>query len=129
MKRRYLLAGAVVLSLVSSVAHAAMQAAFSQAAFETAQAANRPIVIAVHADWCPVCRAQKPVMGDLANRPEFKDLLILTVDFDAQKDVVKALQVQKQSTLIAFRGRMEKDRSVGVTDAAAITAMFQKTGG
>jgi thiol-disulfide isomerase/thioredoxin len=130
MKRRTLfLAVALGLGLFTSQADAATQTAFDQKSFEAAQAANKPILVAVHADWCPACTKQKPIMASLAAAPEYKDLVILVVDFDTQKDALKALNVQKQSTIIALRGKAEKDRAVGVTDEASIKALFQKTAG
>lgn len=130
MTRRHLfLAGLLALGFAAMPAAAATQSAFDQAAFTAAQAANKPILIAVHADWCPVCTKQKPIMDSLAARPEYKDLVILIVDFDAQKEVVKALNVQKQSTIIALRGKQERDRAAGVTDPEAIAALFRKTAG
>ena len=48
------------------------------------------------------------------------------VDFDTQKDVTQRFGVQKQSTLIVFRGNGERDRSVGVSDEAALKALLAK---
>jgi hypothetical protein len=39
----------------------------------------------------------------------------LCIDFDQQKDVVKAFKAIKQSTLIVFKGGKEIDKSLGVT--------------
>lgn len=128
-RRMFVFAAAVVLGVMGGTARAATEAPFEQKAFEAAQAANKPIIIAVHADWCPTCKVQKPIMDSLAKEPEYKDLVILVVDFDKDKDVLKALQVQKQSTLIAMRGKVEKDRSAGVTAEADIKALFQKAAG
>ena len=58
-----------------------------------------------------------------------RDLVILMVDFDSQKDVVKSFDVRMQSTLIAFNGKVERERSVGITDPAAIGALVAKARG
>lgn len=129
MWRRTFIMAAALAYCIGGSALAATESAFDQKAFDAAQAANKPIVIAVHADWCPTCKVQKPIMDSLAKAPEYKDLVILIVDFDKQKDVLKTLQVQKQSTLIALRGKVEKDRSAGVTNEADIKALFQKAAG
>jgi thioredoxin 1 len=127
MHRRLLFLTAILAMAALAVpAHAATQAAYTQQAFDSAQAAGKPILVAVHASWCPVCSKQKPIIAHLIQAPEFKDLLILTVDYDSQKDIVKAFGVTKQSTLIAFRGRAERDRSVGVTDQEAIQVLMLK---
>ena len=47
------------------------------------------------------------------------------IDFDSQKDAVRAMKATTQSTLISFNGKKEKSRSVGVTDAASIEALMR----
>jgi thiol:disulfide interchange protein len=83
---------------------------YSPAAFAKAQADGRPILIDVAATWCPVCAAQHKVMQKLTANGAQPDLLVLRVDFDKQKPVWKKFGAQKQSTLIAFKGRKETGR-------------------
>ncbi len=125
MQRRTVLLGAA-LAAVATPSFASGQAPFTQAAFAAAQAAGKPILVAVHASWCPICAKQKPAIANLVQQPAFKDLVTLVVDFDAQKDVCQSFGVTKQSTLIALRGKVERGRSVGVTAAAAIEALMLK---
>jgi thioredoxin len=108
------------------ISFAADRVPFDQNAFEAAQAAGKSILVDVSAPWCPVCRAQKPIIEKLSLAPEYKDLTIFDVDFDTQKDVLRNLQVQRQSTLIVFRGAKEIDRSVGSTDPSAISDLLKK---
>jgi thioredoxin 1 len=100
---------------------------YSDAAFKAAQAAGQPILVEVHADWCPTCKAQTPIIGKLAADPKFKDLKIFRVDFDAMKPTVKAFGAQMQSTLIVFKGATEAGRSVGDTKEASIAALLDKS--
>jgi thioredoxin 1 len=100
---------------------------FSAEAFKAAQAAGSPILIEIHADWCPTCKAQKPIVDQLTAAPKFKDLKIFRVDFDAQKPVVKQFKAQMQSTLIVFKGSAEQGRSVGDTRQASISALLDKS--
>lgn len=122
--RRGFLAGLVLLS-AAGPAFAARILPFNAAQFAAAQQANRPILIDIAASWCPTCKAQKPTIDKLAAMPEFKELTIFDVDFDAQKNVVRAFGAQSQSTLIAFRGSKETGRSVGETRPVAIEALAQ----
>jgi thiol-disulfide isomerase/thioredoxin len=100
--------------------------AFDAKAFTAAQKAGKPILIAVHAPWCPTCKAQAPVLSDLRADPKFKDLVYFVIDFDSQKDLLKRFGVRAQSTLVAFRGDKEEARSVGDTRREAIFAMVGK---
>ena len=99
---------------------------FNQASFEAAQAAGKPILLEIHADWCPTCRAQDPIISELMRDAKNADFVILRVDFDNQKEVVKRLRAQYQSTLIVFKGKKEVSRSTGETRKDAITAQLAK---
>jgi thiol-disulfide isomerase/thioredoxin len=100
---------------------------FTADAFAAAQKAGKPIFIAIHASWCPICAKQKPILSELMADPKFNSLVYFVVDFDSQKDAVKSFGARMQSTLIAFKGEHETGRSVGDTDRAAIAALLNKT--
>ncbi len=106
-------------------ADAAERRPFTKAHFEAAQAADAPILVDVAASWCSICRAQRPIVDSLAEEPENRDLVILEIDFDTQKDAVRAFNARRQSTLIAFRGKTETARSVADTDPASIAALVK----
>ena len=95
--------------------------------FAAAQAADKPILIDVFAAWCPTCGAQNPILVRLTRQPKFKDLVVFKIDFDTQKEDLRALNVRAQSTLIVFKGRKELDRSAGDTSEISIEGMLDKT--
>ncbi len=111
---------------VTSISSAMDKKPFDQAAFDAAQAAGAPILVEVTASWCPVCKAQAPILSQLKSEPKFKELVSFNIDFDSQKDLLKKFGVQKQSTLIAFKGKQETARSTGDTSAASIEALLAK---
>ncbi len=80
---------------------------FTQAAFDRLQKEDQPILVSIHADWCPTCRAQVPIVSKLLKRVDYQRIHALRVDFDQQKDVVKEFNAIKQSTLIVFKGGQE----------------------
>lgn len=100
--------------------------AFDQAAFDALQQQGKPILVMIHADWCPTCKAQEPIIGELLKTPELQSIVALRVDFDKQKTVVKAFKVQYQSTLIVFKGGKEVGRSTGDTRKDSIAALLRK---
>lgn len=127
---RALSAAVIGTSLLLSVAPsswAATEAPFTQAAFIASEQAGKPILLHISAPWCPTCARQRPILDQLAADPAFKDLVIYKVDFDHQKDVLRAMGVQMQSTLIAFHGKTEEGRSTGDTNPASIRALVQKS--
>lgn len=99
---------------------------FTRPAFAAAQKAGEPILVAVHANWCPTCRAQDPTIASIGREPAFARLKILRIDFDSQEAEWKALGVQQQSTLIAYNGFNERARATGIVDPAAIRALAAK---
>lgn len=109
---------------VPAPAAAAETHPFTSAAFDAAKAAGRPILVDVSAPWCPTCKAQRPILSGLEAQPKFERLVVLDVDFDSQKDALRALGVRMQSTLIAFKGARETARSTGDTAAASIAKLL-----
>jgi thioredoxin 1 len=127
-RRSILLATAVLATAVGlSPASAASPQPFNAQAFADAQKAGKPILIAIHASWCPTCKAQAPILDQLTSDPKFKNLSYFVVDFDSQKDLVRRFGARMQSTLIAFKGDKEEGRSVGDTNRTSIAALLSKT--
>jgi thioredoxin-like negative regulator of GroEL len=102
-------------------------APYTPAAFAAAQAAGDPIVIAIHAAWCPTCAAQKPILKQIASEDAGRNLQVFVVDYDTQKDVVRQFGATMQSTLVMFHGKQEMARSVGDTNADSINASIRRT--
>ena len=121
----------VLLSVLLATGAAAVTPAFAvepqpfdNQAFAEAQKAGKPIFVAIHATWCPVCKAQKPILSELMADPKFKNLVYFTIDFDSQKDLVRRFGARMQSTLIAFIGSKEQGRSVGDSNRASISDLL-----
>ena len=89
---------------------------FTFEAFQAAQAAGQPVLIDVHAFWCPICWQQSPTIDAISTDPAFAKLVIFKIDYDKQRAEKHALGVRQQSTLIAFAGKAETGRRTGVTD-------------
>jgi hypothetical protein len=50
---------------------------------------------------------------------------VFKVDFDSGKDLLRQWKVTQQSTLIAFKGRAERLRSIGQTEARILRKVFE----
>jgi thioredoxin-like negative regulator of GroEL len=121
------LAASLVIAGSFASAFAGTPIPFSAEAFKAAQASGHPILVEIHADWCPTCKAQDPILDKLTADPKFRNLKVFRVDFDAMKPVVRQFGAQMQSTLIVFKGPAEKGRSVGDTQEASIAALLDKS--
>ncbi|MGT2437617.1 thioredoxin family protein [Bradyrhizobium betae] len=126
-RRSILIASLVAGALTLSPALAETAPTFDAKAFADAQKAGKPILIAIHASWCPTCKAQAPILSELRADPKFKNLVYFVIDFDSQKDLVNRFGARMQSTLIAFKGEKEEGRSVGDTKRDSIFGLAAKS--
>lgn len=126
-RRSVLIAAAVLGAGGLTPAFAGIQQPFDAKAFADAQKEGRPILVAIHASWCPTCKAQTPILSDLTGDSKFKNLAFFVVDFDSQKELVQRFGARMQSTLIVFKGSKEEGRSVGDTNRSSISALLNKS--
>ena len=98
---------------------------FTIEAFEAAERSGRPVVIAIHADWCSTCRAQEPALLEITGDPRFRDYHLLNVDFDTQKDVMSMLGAPIRSTVVLRRRGAELGRVVNDNRIEAFRNLFE----
>ena len=122
-----LVAMAVAVAASTGPALAGELRAYDNASFRSAQSRNRPVVLFVHAPWCPVCRAQEQAVTQLLADPRFKNVTVMKVDFDTQKTVWSKFGATQQSTLIGFHGRRETARLSHNKDPEKIAALLAST--
>jgi len=120
-------AALLALSAVASIAMAGEIKPYTQAEFDKLAKDGKPVVVDVSATWCPTCKAQKPIVDGLMNQPAYKDVTLLTVDFDSAKPALKKFKVSMQSTLVAFKGGKEVGRSTGDTTPEGLEGLIKKT--
>lgn len=114
-----------LLALTVSITPAiAANIPFDQANFENLLKQGKPVVLHIHADWCPTCRAQQAVLDDLLPLVEYKDLPVLRANFDNEKTLLRTYKIRQQSTFIIFKNGKEVTRSTGETDSTRIAALL-----
>ena len=118
---------ALTVGALASLASAGEIKPYSQQAFEQLTHAGKPVVLDISAPWCPTCKEQKPIIDGLMKQPAYKDVSLLTIDFDSSGPTLRKFKVAMQSTLVAFKGEKEVGRSVGDTDPASLEALIHKT--
>lgn len=115
-----------LLSIFTISSAYAIGDAFDQTVFDRLLKEGKPVLIAVHADWCATCRAQEIFLKELLKTPLYNNLQVLRVDFDRQKKAVRAFRVRMQSTLIVFKNGIEVGRSTADTDRDSVALMLRK---
>ena len=102
------------------------QRAYEEPGFKAALAQRGGLVLALVADWCTTCSRQEAVVAELLGDPRFKDLTVIVADFDREVELRRRFRVVVQGTFIVFKDGREAGRSIGVTDKAAIAALFSR---
>lgn len=116
---------ALLAMLFPLLAHAVGEP-YTQEKLDALNKAGKPALVFIYADWCPTCKAQDKLLGELLPTDEFKGITTLRVNFDAQKPVVRAFGVKYQSTLIIFKGGKEVSRTTAETDRERIAELLRK---
>ena len=119
---------ALAISAAGSL-HAAEVRKYDAATFAAAEHAGRPVLIDVKAWWCPVCASQAMTIKKTIAASPYKNLLVLEINYDTQKADWHGFGVQKQGTLIAFRGGHEVQRLQFVTDHDQINGLLSRLAG
>jgi thioredoxin 1 len=116
----------LLLTFAASLAFGAPRQAYDEQAFKVAQAAGKPVMVEIHADWCGECKMQDRILARLAEEPAYAGLVRLRVNYDKQKDLVRAFGAKRQSTLVLFRYGNEVGRVVATTNEKDIKALLAK---
>ncbi|MCX5512663.1 thioredoxin family protein [Kaistia algarum] len=97
--------------------------AYDAAAVDKAIRSGKPVVVHVYAPWCLQCHAQASILSRLASDPRYDGIKFFKVDYDKQKDIVKALGVPR-STLIAWKGGKQVAKmSWGTSEASVLEVL------
>jgi thioredoxin 1 len=117
---------ALLSAFVLMAATVAQAEPYTQEAFDRLLSEGKSTLVAVHADWCPTCKRQAPIIDTLLKQPSYRAITLLKVDFDKQKDVVKSLRVPRQSALIVYKNGKEVGRSLGDTSRVGIENLLKR---
>jgi len=99
---------------------------YTQEKMDALSKAGKPTLVFIYADWCPTCKAQEKVLGELLPTDEFKTLTTLKVNFDEQKAVLRAFGVKYQSTFILFKDGKEVIRVTAETNRERIAEWLRQ---
>ena len=115
---------ALVLSAAAALAQALEVKPYTAQALAEAQSAGKPVAVHFHADWCGTCKQQEKAIAQLKGESGL-DVTLLIADYDKEKDLRRAMKVRSQSTMVVFRGKDEKARLGGDTEATKFRAALK----
>lgn len=105
---------------------------FSPADFELATATNKLIVLNFYANWCPICRAEEPVLVAGFNRLTNPSVIGFRVNYkDDQTSgdenaLADRLKITYQHTKVLLRGQNELARSGESWDQATFESTIKQ---
>ncbi len=121
-----LLAALFMLTALAAGAAAVEKKPFDKTRFDALRSAGEVVLVDVFADWCSTCaRQQEVIKAYVADNPE-RELHILEVNFDRDKEWVRHFRAPRQSTLLLYSGEDQIWFSVAETRPDVIRAEFDK---
>ena len=98
---------------------------FDTAAFETAIAGDKPVLVDFWATWCGPCRMIAPVIEEIAAEFEGK-AVVGKVDVDEEPGLAQRYGIMSIPTLIVFKGGKVVEQAVGARGKADVAAMLSR---
>lgn len=83
-----------------------------------------PVVAYFHADWCPACRLQKPIIEEL-EKEYGEDVTFIIIDIDEDATAMRKYGVRGIPTTIVFAGEENYMRHVGATEKERLSESIQ----
>lgn len=99
---------------------------FDRRTYDALQQQGKPVIVHTDATWCPICKKQKELLTSIEQEPRFRQITVLIIDIDADKDAMQSLDLSKRSLFIAYKGNVEVGRSMADTSKASLEALFAK---
>ena len=81
------------------------------------------VLVDVYAPWCGPCRKMAPILSQLSEEMKGK-AVILKLNADTEKDIMKAYGVDEIPALMVFRNGQLTTRKTGFQDEPALRAML-----
>jgi thiol-disulfide isomerase/thioredoxin len=115
----------ILLATLTSLSRAA-EMPYDAVHYEAMRSSGKPFAVVFHADWCPTCRVQAPVLNEPAQSPEFMGVTLFVANFDTEKVLERSLGISKQSTIVVFKDGKEAARSTGDTQYDSLSEILRR---
>lgn len=125
MNARYFLS-LLALSLLSASALALEIVPYQADAFARARAAGKVTAIQFHSGWCPICVMQERGLRSLQEDKALDAVVVFQADFFKEEALRKQFNVTSFSTLVFFKGDVERARTTGDSRPEQLKQLFAK---
>ena len=97
---------------------------FTKELFNEAQKNGKIVVINSWNKSCGTCARQTKILNEAEK--EFKDILFLSYEQNANTDIAKLLNIDFWTTIVIYKNNIEVSRSIGQTDKSEIYSFIKK---
>jgi hypothetical protein len=95
-------------------------------AFAQARSEGKVTAIQFHSGWCPVCVMQERGVKALKDDKSMSGVIVFQADYFKEESLRKRFNVSSFSTLVVFRGELERARTTGDFRAEQLKQLFAK---
>jgi len=86
---------------------------------------TQPVIVDFHALWCSPCKAQSPILKDLA--VELGDKVrVIKIDIDQNNALASRYSIQSVPTLIVFKDSKQVWRHSGVVSKSELLSVLKQ---
>lgn len=86
---------------------------------------DRPVIVDFHALWCGPCKAQSPILKEIADEMGER-IKVIKIDVDQNEELARKYNIQSVPTLMIFKNGEEKYRQSGVHTKPQLMNMLLK---
>ncbi len=93
-----------------------------------AEVVNKKGVVFVdfYADWCGPCKFTTPIIEELSNDPEYKNITFVKVDVDQNQELSTQYNIFSIPTFIIFKNGKPVNQMTGARDKAGFIAEIKR---
>jgi thioredoxin 1 len=95
-------------------------------AFSRARSEGKVTAIQFHSGWCPVCVMQERGVKALMNDKSMGGVIVFQADYFKEEALRRRFDVSSFSTLVVFRGELERARTTGDFRPEQLKQLFAK---
>ena len=97
---------------------------YEAADFARARGAGKVTAVQFHSGWCPICVMQERGLQSLRDDKSLAQVTVFRADYFKEEALRKRFNVSSFSTLVVFRGALERARTTGDFQPEQLKQLF-----